>query len=137
MRQARGGFLDDREQGGRNERDFGPRVLEEVVILIDREARVHQNRHDAGPDRAPEQDRKVDGVQQDERDPVFLLDAEQRQHRADARGAFAQLAVCDAARRIDESDLRRASFGDLAVDEIDGGIIVAKAHAAPPARRCG
>ena len=52
------GFLHDRQQRGRDEDRLGARILEQVAILVDRQPRVDQNRNNAGPDRAPEQDRE-------------------------------------------------------------------------------
>ena len=70
-------------------------------------------------------DGKVDGVEQNEGDPVFRLDAHACQHRADARCGVAQFAIGQVARRVDERGLFAPSLGDVAVHEIDSGIIVA------------
>ena len=124
-------FLNDRKQRGRNEDRLGARIFEQVAILIDRQPRIDQNRNDAGADRAPEQDRKVDGIEQNERDPAFRLNAHARQHRTDAGGRVAQLRISQIAKRIDKCGLVAAAFGDVPIHKINRGIVVAKRHHKP------
>src|SRR5262249_12336405 len=104
----------------------GARVVEQVAVLIGGQPRVEQHRHDAGPDGSPEQNREFHRVEQDKRDPVFLFDPHARQHRPDARSSVAQLAIGEDARPVDEYSLIAAALGDIAIDEIDSRVVVAK-----------
>jgi len=46
--------------------------------LVDGYPRIEQDRNDAGPYCSPEQGRKFNRVEQHDRDPIFLFDAETR-----------------------------------------------------------
>ena len=131
VRQVRRRFLNRRQQRGRHEHRLGARVLKQIAILVDGEPRIDQDRNDAGADRAPEQDWEVDGVEQNEGDAVFRFDAHAREHRADTRRGVAQFAISQIARRVDKGGLVAAAFGDVAIHEIDGGVVVAKRHLEP------
>ena len=74
---------------------------------------------------------KFDRVEQNEGDAVFRFDAHARQHRTDAGDRVAQFPIGQVARRIDEGGLVAAAFGDVAIHEIDGGVVVAKRHFEP------
>src|SRR5674476_698242 len=123
--QILGGFLHHREQRGRNKDRLGSRIFEKVAILVDRQPRVDQNGYNTRPDGPPEQHGKVDGIEQNESDPVFRFNPHACQHRADARRGIAQFAIGQVARGVDERGLLAPSLGDVAIHEIDSGIIVA------------
>ena len=62
---------------------------------------------------------------QDENDTIFALDPEFCQHRANSRDRIAQFRVADRSSRIDKGSLVATTFGNVAVDEVDRGIIIA------------
>ncbi len=112
---------------------------QEKAVLLGGQPCVEQHRHHAGADRSPEQQRKVDAVEQNKGDAVFLLDPEPREHRPDAGSRVTQLPIGHVARGIDEGRLVAAPFGDMAVDEINRRVVVAgRSHGAEPrpARPC-
>src|SRR5674476_1021120 len=86
---------------------------------------IDQNRYDTRSDRSPEQHGEIDGIEQNEGYPVFRFNPHACQHRADARGGVAQFAIGQVARRVDERGLLAPPLGDVAIHEIDSGIIVA------------
>ena len=81
---------------------------------------------DVAEDGAPEQDGELDGVEKDQRYPALGLDPHARQHRADTRRRVPKFAIGQISRRVDESDLVAATFRNMAIDEIDRGIVIAK-----------
>ena len=96
------------------------------MVLLGGEQRIERDRHEAGTDRAPEQDGEIDRIEHDHRDAVLAAQPEPLEHRPDARGGVAQLAIGDGAGGIDEGGLAAPPLGNVAVDEVDGRIVVAR-----------
>ena len=95
------------------------------MILVLGQQRVEQHWNDAGPDRAPEQDRELDRIVKDDGDAVFRLHSEPCQRWAYPRHGIVQLRIADGARRIDERSLVAAAFSYVAVDEVDSDVVIA------------
>ena len=92
--------------------------------MIGREARIEEHGDDARADCAPEQDRKLERVEYDECNSVLRLDAESRERRADAGGGIEKLAIGERALGIAYSELLAASLRHVAVQEVDGGVVM-------------
>jgi hypothetical protein len=114
------------QQRRRHEQGFGSAVAQNVCVLLGREQGVEADRYDAGLDGAPEGDREVDSVQQQQGDTRFagqLIGGEQVAHAVAAR---LQLAVGQRLAGIDERRLRPPAVQDVAVDHIDSGVVGAR-----------
>ena len=119
--------VEDRRDGlGERRRDedrLDPAVVEDIGVLLRGEQRVQRNAHHAGTDRAPERDRVVDRVEQQERDPAFLLQAERAEAPRKVRGFLLQFAISELPLLVDERDLAAAPARHVGVDEVARGVI--------------
>ena len=99
-------------------------VLELVLVVRRREQRVQRHRHDAGLDRAEEQRHPVRRVEHRDGDALLALDAEPAQRVGGAVDALGELRVGAAARVVDVGDLVAAAGGEVALDQVDGGVVL-------------
>ena len=72
----------------------------------------------AGADRAPERDRIIDRVVEQQRDALFRPQPERAQRVGEAERARLQFAVGQRAVGIDEGELAAEPARDIGVDEI-------------------
>ena len=98
-------------------------VGQDVGILRQRQVDVERDRDAAGADRAPEGDRVVDGVVEQQRDALLGPDAEIAQRVRETDRARLQLAISQRALGIDESGLVAAPGRDVGIDEIGDGVV--------------
>ena len=98
-------------------------VGQNVGVLRQRQIDVERDRDAAGADRAPEGDRIVDGVVEQQRDALLGLNPEIAQRVGEADAARLQLAVGQRALGIDEGDLVAAPGRDVGIDEIGNGVV--------------
>ena len=84
--------------------------------------RIERHRNDARLDRAEEAVGEYWRVLQDKGDALLGLDAESAQRRAKPVDALGDLPVGDALVAAFECDLRAATFGDVAIDEMRGSV---------------
>ena len=106
----------------------GAAVVEHIGVLRLGEQDIQRQSHDSAADRAEESDRKIDGVEQQQRHAAFLADAERLERARELAAARLQLAVGQRAFRIGEGDLAAEPARDIAVDEIGGGVIRPALH---------
>ena len=98
-------------------------VGQNVGVLRQRQIDIERDRDAAGAYRAPEGDRIVDGVVEQQRDALLVVDAELAQRIGKAGRVRLQLAIGEGALRIDEGDLVAASRRDMRVDKIGNGVV--------------
>ena len=119
--------VEDRREGLHqrrgNQHRFRTAVLEHVGVLLRREQRIERHRDDAGADRAPERDREIHGIEQDEDDAALLAQSERPQAAAEPAGGGLQFAVAQRALRVGEGDFVGEAALDIGVDEIGHRII--------------
>ena len=119
--------IDDRDErlGQRRRHDDrdGAAVTQDVSVLLRGEQRIERQRHVAGAQRAPERDRKVDAVVEQQRQPLFGPQPEVFQRRGKTACARLQLAISERTLRIDERDFFSETAGDRSIDEIGNGIV--------------
>ena len=89
---------------------------------------------DAGADRAPEHDRIVDRVIEQQRDAVLGPHAQAAQRGGKADAACLQLAIGERAVGIDERDLVAETARHIGVDEIGHGVVGRRSLRLRPAR---
>ena len=118
--------LHDLEQWRRNEESLGAAVAEDVGVLLRRQQRVEAHRHNARLDGAPERNRKIDRIEQEQCHARLARDAVGRAQIGHTVGAGLQLAVGQRLVGIDESRLGRPAQGDVAVDHVRRRIVDAR-----------
>ena len=127
-----GQAIDDRRDRLRQRRlhhdRAGAAVGQHVGVLRLGEQDVERQRHHAAADRAEESDRKIDGVEEQQRQAALLADAERLQRARELAAPRLQLAIGQRAFRIGECDLAAEAARDIAVDEIGGGVIRPALH---------
>jgi len=109
------------------------RVAQHEVVVAGGEQGVGGDRHDAGLDAAEEGGREVDGVEQAQHDAALGPDAEVGEHVAEAVHPLGEFAICIAAGIVDEGGLVAAPGLQVALDQVPGGVVVARHR---HARRC-
>src|SRR5690606_31820549 len=101
----------------------------QIAILICRQPGIQKHRNDAGSNRAPEQEREIDGIEQDQCNAIFALDAKSFENRTNSRNTVEQFRIGNVSRRIDESRLAAATIDNVTIYKIDGSVIVTvRAH---------
>ena len=86
--------LHDRQQRRRDEQRLGAAVGENVGVLFGRQQRVERHRDDAGLDGAPERDREIDGIEQQQGDARLRVE-----HRGGEQVGHSVAAARQARRR--------------------------------------
>jgi hypothetical protein len=107
----------------RDQNRLGAAILEHVGVLLGGEQRVQRNRDDAGADRAPEGDGKLDGIEVQENDAAFGAKPQFFQTPPESAACRLQLAIGERAVLLLESGLFAVTARDITIDEIGGGII--------------
>ena len=111
-------------------------VGENVGVLRQRQIDIERDRDAAGADRAPEGDRIVDRVVEQQRNALLGLKAEAVQGMREAGAALLLLAISERSLGIDEGDLVRVPRRDMRVDKIGDGVVGPafgdQLHPAPP-----
>ena len=101
----------------------GAAVAEDVGVLLGVEQRVERQHDDAGAHAAPERHRKIDGVVEQEAEPLFRPQPERLQRAGKPAAARLQFAVAERTIGIGESDFFAKPARDLAVDEVGDGVV--------------
>ena len=101
----------------------GAAVAENVGVLLRREQRVERQHHDAGAHAAPERHREIDGVVEQQTEPLFRPQPELLQRRGEPAGARLQLAIAQRTVGIGECDFFAKPARDLGIDEIGDGVV--------------
>ena len=115
----RNGFQERRRDHDR----AGAAVAQHVAVQLGHQKDIERDRNNPGADRAPERDRVINIVGQQQRDAVFLPETELLQSRREQAGARLQFAVCNCTFRIGECDFCAQTARDIGVDEIGDGVI--------------
>ena len=126
VRESRLEGLDHRRERRRNDYHAGAAVGQQVFIVGRPEQRVARNRDNSGLDRAKKGNRKIDSVVQQQNDAIFHPHAESPPRVGAAVDPLGQVAVRISAGIVDESDMLGASRNQVALDQIDGGVVVAR-----------
>src|ERR1051326_3033571 len=116
-------WRDRLDQRGRHHDRLGAAVLQYEGVLLGGEQGVERDRHDAGADRAPERDRIIDRIEQQQRDTRLLLEAERVKPAREAAGVGLQRAIVERALGIDERDLVGEAAVNLVVDQLGRRVI--------------
>ena len=106
----------------------GAAVVERMRVIAGAPQRVERNGNDARLDRAEEAVGECRGVLQDQRDALLGLDAEVLQRGAEAVDALGHLRIRDALIAALDRDLPAASFGQVAIDKMGGGVEDVRQH---------
>ena len=101
----------------------GAAVAENVGVLLGGEQRVERQHHDAGAHAAPERHRKIDGVVEQQTEPLLRPQPEIFQRRRKPAGALLQLAVAERAVGIRECDLFAKSARDRSIHQIRDRVV--------------
>ena len=119
--------IEDRNEGlgqRRGDDDCGrAAVSENVGVLLRREQRVERQRHNAGTQRAPKSNRKIDSIVEQEREPFLRFESEIGQCCRETARALLQFAVAKRTFRVDESGLFGKTASDRRIDEIRDSVI--------------
>jgi hypothetical protein len=110
------------ERRGRHQRRRTA-VGHDVGIHLGRQQRVEWDRDDAGAQRAPERNRVVHRIRQQQEESVLLPQAERLQSAGQLVRAGLQLAIGQAARGVDEGDLLAEPARHVGIDEVDRGVV--------------
>ncbi len=113
------------EQRLRDDEEPRAAVAQHKIVITSRQQRVDGNRHDSRLDRAEESGREVDAVEQAEQDALLRRDAEADGEIGEAVDPLGEIAVAVGAAIVANGDLLAAPRLEVAVDEIDGGVVVA------------
>ena len=100
-------------------------VREHVLVVLGREQRVHRDGHHARLDRAQERGGEIDRIGEREQHPVLHLQAHCLKPRAEAVDALRELAEAVLSRVVDVGDPRRAACGEVALEQVVSGVVVA------------
>ena len=121
--QARQHRRQGRHQRGGHHQQLRPAIRQHVGHQFGRQQRVDGDGHHAGPDGAPERDRELGRVVQQQGDAGLPPDAGPPQ-RGGEPGAFRlQAAIAQRAAVVDESGGVAAAFPDMPVHEPIGGVV--------------
>src|SRR5258706_571083 len=101
-------------------------VGEHVLVIFRGEQGIHRDRNDARLDRAEKRRGKVDRVGEREQHAMLHLQAHRLQPRPEAVDALGELPARVMARVVDVGDLGRAARCEVALDEVVGGVVVAR-----------
>ena len=91
--------------------------------MLGGEQRIERNGDDAGTHGAPERHREVDGVVEQQRDPVLLPQAQCLQSRRELEGPRLQRPIGDGPLGIHERHLVAEAARHIGVDEIGSGVV--------------
>ncbi len=114
------------EQRLGDEKRAGAAVAKLVLVVLRREQRVHRHRDDAGLDGAEEERHPVGAVEHRDADALLAPDVHGAQHIGYAVDALGELGVGAAAAVVDIGDLAGTPGAQIAVDEVDRGVVVAR-----------
>ena len=87
------------------------------------EQRVERQHDDAGAHAAPERHRKIDGVVEQEAEPLFRPQSERLQRTGKPAAARLQFAVAERTIGIGECDFFAKPARDLAIDQVRDGVV--------------
>jgi hypothetical protein len=118
------------QQGFADDQHARAAVGERVAIVLCAPQGVERHWHGADLDRAEERVGERRRVLEDQGDPLFGLDAERAQRRPETIDPFGDLLIADALITALDGDRGAAPFGEVAIDEMGGGVeLLRQGHA--------
>ena len=115
-----------RDQRCRDHQRIGAAVGQDVADHLMGQQRVDRHRHDAGTDRAPERDREIHRIEQQQRDAPLACHAGRAQGAGEAAGRRRQLAIGQRPPGIAERHRIAAPSLLMAIDEIFDRVAVVR-----------
>ncbi len=119
-REDRRDLVEDRR---RDHEDARAGVAEEIVVVGGGEQRVHRHRDRADLDRPEEDRREAHRVVEHEEHALFHAHAEAAKRIAGAVHLLGEAGIGELGGVVDEGDLGPAPLGEVAIDEVDGGVV--------------
>ena len=110
----------------RDDQRAGAAVAQHVIVVGRRQQRVRRDRHDARLDRTQEDGGEIDRVEETDEHPLFRAQPKSGERVGAAVHPLGELAVRVRARIIDVGDLAGAPSGEIALDEVVRGVVVAR-----------
>ena len=113
------------ERVGDDER-AGAAVAQHEIVIRGGQQRVDRDRNDAGLDRAQEERREIHGVEKTEQHALFRLDTEAAQSVGGTVDPLGKLGIGEGGAIVAKGGLGAAPGLEVALDEIDGSVVVAR-----------
>ena len=104
-------------EGGGDEDRLGPAVGQDVADQLVRQQRVDRDRHDARAEAAPEDDREIHRIRQQQRHPPFPPDAGGGEPRGEPVGGGVERPVVERPRPVADRERLAPTFADVPVEE--------------------
>jgi hypothetical protein len=98
-------------------------VRQQISVLLGGEQHIHGDRDDARAKNAPERNRMIDAVVQNENKAILLAQSQGPKCCGYSKSVLLQLAIGDGASAIGERDLVGETAIDIGVHEIGDGVV--------------